>query len=162
MTGTILATPTRPAGRPIPALPHRSADPAGLLAPALRRAVRQGGGLVVLRVEEAAPHRRKVASALLQEGALATGGQVLDGPGGELLLIGAEPGRAERLRGLLERLVGPAATMVWSLDRDATALLAYAGGGQLALPSQPGPALAALDDFLAGCRCPMPCGGSPA
>lgn len=123
--------------------------PAGGLAAALRRALRGPPGRVVLRVEEAAPHRRRVARALLQEGALAAGGQVLDGPGGDLLLVGAEPGRAERLRGLLERLVGPAAMLLWSLDRDGAALVAYAEGA--AAPPRPvaeGPGLAGLDPFL--------------
>jgi hypothetical protein len=104
----------------------------------------------VLRVEEPAPHRRRVARALLQEGALAAGGQVLDGPGGDLLLVGAEAGRAARLRALLERLVGPAGTLVWSLDRDGAALLDYASGHGAVAPSATpeGPALAGLDAFL--------------
>jgi hypothetical protein len=117
---------------------------------ALRRALRESRGRVVLRVEEPAPHRRRVARALLQEGALAAGGQVLDGPGGDLLLIGAEAHRAARLRALLERLVGPAGTLIWSLEHDGAALLAYAAGGPAEAPltTAPGPGLAALDAHL--------------
>lgn len=120
------------------------------LATALRRATRDARGLVVLRVEEAVPHRRKVARTLLQEGALAAGGQVLDGPDGDLLLVGAEPGRAARLRELLERLVGPATTQILCLQRDADALLAYGSGGPPPVPRLPedGPGLAGLDAFL--------------
>lgn len=132
--------------------PPRTAPPASYvsLGMALRHALRDGAGRVVLRVEEAAPHRRRVARALLQEGALAAGGQVLDGPDGDLLLVGAEIRRTERLLGLLERLVGPAATLTWSLERDAEALLAYAEGRGAAapLPAPAGPKLAALDAFL--------------
>ncbi|WP_137180229.1 hypothetical protein [Roseomonas sp. AR75] len=125
----------------------------------LGRALRLGvgkPGRVVLRIEEAAPHRRKVARALLQEGALAAGGQVLDGRRGDLLLVGAEAGRAARLRHLLERLVGPAGTLIWSLEHDAAALAAYAAGGPPALPrpAQHGPGLAALDAHLAGLALP--------
>jgi hypothetical protein len=117
---------------------------------ALRRALRDPAGRVVLRVEDAAPHRRKAARSLLQEGALAAGGQVMDGPGGDLLLVGAEAGRAERLRLLLERLVGPAAMLTWSLERDAAALVAYAAGGPAAAPrpAAEGPGLAGLDAFV--------------
>lgn len=120
------------------------------LSAALRRATRDGRGRVVLRVEDAAPHRRKVARALLQEGALAAGGQVLDGPGGDLLLVGAEPGRAARLRELVERLVGPDHTQILCLQRDAASLLAYASGGPAPVPRLPdeGPGLAGLDAFL--------------
>ena len=120
------------------------------LSAALRRATRDGRGRVVLRVEDAAPHRRKVARALLQEGALAAGGQVLDGPGGDLLLVGAEPGRAARLRELVERLVGPATTQILCLQRDAAALLAYGSGGPPPVPRLPddGPGLSGLDAFL--------------
>lgn len=130
--------------------PEPSPEPDSSLAAALRRAMRDGRGRVVLRVEEAAPHRRKVARALLQEGALAAGGQVLDGPGGDLLLVGAEPGRAARLRELVERLVGPATTQILCLDRDAAALRAYGGGGPAPVPRLPedGPGLGGLDGFL--------------
>jgi hypothetical protein len=131
-------------------LPEPNAEPESGLAAALRRATRDGRDRVVLRVEEAAPHRRKVARALLQEGALAAGGQVLDGPGGDLLLVGAEPGRAARLRELVERLVGPATTQILCLQRDAAALLAYGGGGPPPVPQLPeeGPGLPGLDAFL--------------
>jgi hypothetical protein len=120
------------------------------LAAALRGATRDARGRVVLRVEDTAPHRRKVARALLQEGALTAGGQVLDGPGGDLLLIGAEPGRAVRLRELVERLVGLAQTQILCLQRDAAALLAYGGGGPAPVPRLPdeGPGLAGLDACL--------------
>jgi hypothetical protein len=137
-----------PSPRALPvAVPDQAPDALGL---ALRRAAREGRGLVVLRVEEAAPHRRKVARALLQEGALAAGGQVLDGPGGDLLLVGAEPGRAARLRALVERLVGPAATQLLCLRRDAAALASYATGGAPPAPRPSGeaPGLAGLDAFL--------------
>jgi len=132
-------------------IPEDMPEPDAGLAAALRRATRDGRGRVVLRLEEAAPHRRKVARALLQEGALAAGGQVLDGPGGDLLLVGAEPGRAARLRDLVERLVGPAHTQILCLQRDAAALLAYGGGGPAPVPRLPddGPGLAGLDAFLA-------------
>ncbi len=122
--------------------------PPSPLAAALRHAGREAAGRVVLRVEEAAPHRRRVARALLQEGALAAGGQVLDGPDGALLLVGAEPRRAERLRDLMERLVGPAGTGIWALDRDAAALLAHAAGAALPPPAATGPELGRLDAFL--------------
>lgn len=120
------------------------------LGPAIARALRGPPGRIVLRVEEAALHRRRVARALLQEGALAAGGQVLDGPGGDLLLVGAEAGRATRLRTLVERLVGPAGTLVWSLDRDVAALLDYAAGNGVVAPSAGpgGPTLAELDATL--------------
>jgi hypothetical protein len=120
------------------------------LGPALRHALRDGVGRVVLRVEDVAPHRRRVARALLQEGALAAGGQVLEGPSGDLLLVGAEARRAERLRGLLERLVGPEGTLLWSLEHDGAAILAYAAGqgAPPPRPASPGPPLAGLDGFL--------------
>ena len=140
---------------PVPDMAHGAlALPPAAPGPALERALRHargtGAGRVVLRVEEAAPHRRRLARALLQEGALAAGGQVMEGPGGDLLLVGADPGRAERLRGLLERLVGPDGALLWSLERDAEALLAYAAGGTPPVPRLPdqGPALAGLDAFL--------------
>jgi hypothetical protein len=119
------------------------------LLQALRQARRSGPGRVVLRVEEPAPHRRRIARALLQEGALAAGGQVMDGPAGDLLLVGAEAHRADRLRGLLERLVRPAGTLIWSLDRDGEALAAYTTGRAAPPAPRPeGPALADLDGFL--------------
>lgn len=120
------------------------------LAVALRRAMRDARGRVVLRVEEAAPHRRKVIRALLEEGALAAGGQVLDGPGGNLLLVGADPSRAARLRDLVERLVGPPSTEILCLQRDAAALDAYGSAGPVPLPPlvDQGPSLAGLDAFL--------------
>jgi len=138
-----------PAERPDQA-PETAPEVEPGLAPALRRATRDARGRVVLRVEDTAPHRRKVARALLQEGALAAGGRVLDGPGEDLLLIGAEPGRAARLRELVERLVGPAQTQILCLQRDAAALLAYADGGPAPVPRPPdeGPGLAGLDAFL--------------
>ena len=128
----------------------QGAAPESGLAATLRRATRDGRGRVVLRVEDTAPHRRKVARALLQEGALAAGGQVLDGPGGDLLLVGAEPGRAARLRELVERLIGPDHTQILCLQRDAAALLAYTTGGPAPVPRLPedGPGLAGLDAFL--------------
>jgi hypothetical protein len=119
------------------------------LAHALRHALRDPAGRVVLRVEEAAPHRRRVARALLQEGALAAGGQVLEDPAGALLLVGAEPQRAGRLRALVERLVGSAGTMMFSLERDGAALLAHAEGGAPPRPASDGPGLAGLDAWLA-------------
>jgi hypothetical protein len=125
---------------PLPALP---------LANALRHALRDPAGRVVLRVEEAAPHRRRVARALLQEGALAAGGQVLEDPAGALMLVGAEPQRAVRLRELVERLVGTAGTMMFSLERDGAALLAHAEGAAPPRPSADGPGLAGLEAFLA-------------
>ncbi len=119
------------------------------LVHALRHALRDPAGRVVLRVEEAAPHRRRVARALLQEGALAAGGQVLEDPAGALLLVGAEPQRAGRLRDLVERLVGSAGTMLFSLERDGAALLAHAEGGAPPRPAADGPGLAGLDASLA-------------
>jgi hypothetical protein len=143
MTDPIRAEKPDPGAEPAP-------GPEAGLATALRRATRDARGLVVLRVEDAVPHRRKVARALLQEGALAAGGQVLDGPDGDLLLVGAEPGRAARLRELVERLVGPATTQILCLQRDAAALLAYGGGGPPPVPRLPedGPGLSGLDAFL--------------
>jgi hypothetical protein len=125
---------------------------ASLLA-TVRDALRDAAGRVALRVPSVAPHRRRVARALLQEGALAAGGVVVDGPADDLLLVGAEAGRAERLRRLLDRLLGNAGTATWSLERDAAALLRYAGGGAppppVAAPSlPPGPDLPGLDAWL--------------
>jgi hypothetical protein len=120
------------------------------LGGALQRALREPRGRVVLRVEDAAPHLRKLARAALQEGALAAGGQVMDGPGGEVWLVGAEAARAARLLELLERLIAPAAAHILSLERDAARLLAYAAGSA-APPARPiaeGPDLAGLDDVL--------------
>jgi hypothetical protein len=131
--------------QPVPPIPA----PGAALGPALRHALRRGRGHVVLGVEADAPHRRRLARALLQEGALAAGGQVLEGPDGALLLVGAEARRAQRLRGLLERLVGAAGTRLWSLERDAAALLAYAEGAHAPQPSAEGPDLAALDAWIA-------------
>jgi len=119
------------------------------LAKALRHALRDPAGRVVLRVEEAAPHRRRVARALLQEGALAAGGQVLEDQSGALLLVGAEPQRADRLRDLVERLVGTAGTLVFSLERDGAALLAHAEGAAPPRPSAGGPELGGLEACLA-------------
>ncbi|WP_372622773.1 hypothetical protein [Falsiroseomonas sp.] len=156
MPGTQLSAPQgtsqragiRPMPPPAPAAAEGAVE--GALHRALRQAIRQKAGGVVLRIEEPAPHRRRVARALLQEGALVAGGQVVDGPGGDLLLVGAAAARAERLRALLERLVGPAASQLFSLERDRAALLAYAAGGGLAAPEKlaDGPGLAGLDGFL--------------
>ena len=136
-------------------MPGTIAPPGSPAAPqpldgALHHALRDPRGRVVLRVEDAAPHLRKLARAALQEGALAAGGQVLDGPGGELWLVGAEAGRAARLLELLERLIAPAAAHILSLERDAARLVAYAAGSP-APPPRPiadGPDLAGLDDVL--------------
>jgi hypothetical protein len=131
-------------------LPHPTEPAAAAFALALQRALQEGRGKVVLRVEEVAPYRRRAARSLMQEGALAAGGRVMDGPAGELLLVGAEAGLAGRLRGLLDKLVGPAATQILSLERDAAALRAYAAG-TAALPAGPapeGPGLAGLDAAL--------------
>ncbi|HEV7266939.1 MAG TPA: hypothetical protein VGN83_18800 [Falsiroseomonas sp.] len=149
MPGTQLSALQGASIRPMPP-PAPVAALDGALHRALRQAIRQKTGSVVLRVEEPAPHRRRIARALLQEGALAAGGQVVDGPGGDLLLVGAAAASAERLRALLERLVGPAASQLFSLERDRTALLAYAAGGGLAAPEKlgDGPDLAGLDGFL--------------
>ncbi|MDO9499554.1 MAG: hypothetical protein Q7J52_05610 [Falsiroseomonas sp.] len=116
----------------------------------MREALRSPMGRVVLRVPAMPPHRRRVARALLQEGALAAGGVVLDGPNEELLLIGAEAGRAVRLRGLLDRLIGSQVTGLWSLERDAAALQAYAAAAEAGAPGPngSGPALAGLDGWL--------------
>lgn len=129
--------------------PARTPPSSPPLVHALRHALRAPAGRVVLRVEEAAPHRRRVARALLQEGALAAGGQVLEDPAGALLLVGAEPQRAGRLRELVERLIGGAGTMMFSLERDGAALLAHAEGGAPPRPAADGPGLAGLDASLA-------------
>ena len=145
MNGTI-APPATPAAAP----PAASLATQPLVV-ALERALREARGRIVLRVEDTAPHRRKLARALLQEGALAAGGQVLDGPGGELWLIGAEAGRAQRLLGLLEGLIAPTTAEILSLERDAARLRAHAAGGRApqAGPAGDGPDLAGLDAFLA-------------
>ncbi|WP_439598722.1 hypothetical protein [Falsiroseomonas sp.] len=114
----------------------------------MREALRAPSGRVALRVPVMAPHRRRVARALLQEGALVAGGVVAEGPNEELLLIGAEAGRAERLRGLLDRLLGGQVTRIWSLERDAGALLAYAAEAGTQGAAGAGPALAGLDTWL--------------
>lgn len=134
--------PAPPAGPP-PAAPAAFAE-------ALQGALHAARGKVLLRVAEVAPHRRRIARALMQEGALAAGGQVVDGPEGDLLLVGAEAGLAGRLRGLLDRLVGPEATQLLSLERDAAALRAYAAGAgpPPARPMAEGPGLAGLDAAL--------------
>lgn len=121
------------------------------LAGALQHALRDPRGRVVLRVEDAAPHLRKLARAALQEGALAAGGQVLDGPGGEVWLVGAEASRAARLLDLLDRLIAPAAAQILALERDAARLLAYAAGSAPPPPgpTADGPELGGLDDVLA-------------
>lgn len=118
----------------------------------MREALRNATGRAVLRVPTMPSHRRRVARALLQEGALAAGGIVVDGPQDELLLIGAETGRAERLRGLLDRLIGGQVTGIWSLERDAAALLEYAAAAEAGAPGPggSGPALAGLDAWLRG------------
>lgn len=122
----------------------------------MREALRAPAGRVVLRVRDLPAHRRRVARALLLEGALAAGGTVTEGHGGDLLLVGAEAARAERLRLLLDRLLGGGApgavhAGLWSLERDAPALLDYAAGRDgLAEPiaASAGPELAGLDDWL--------------
>ncbi|MGG5887890.1 hypothetical protein ACLF3G_12185 [Falsiroseomonas sp. HC035] len=117
----------------------------------MRSALRQPAGRVVLRVPVTAPYRRRVVRALLQEGALAAGGVVSEGPDGDLLLIGAEAARAERMRGLLDRMLGTATTLVLSLERDADALLAYAGLAPRLFQTHGAgsvPALAGLDAWL--------------
>lgn len=116
----------------------------------VREALRHPMGRVALRVPAMPPHRRRVARALLQEGALAAGGVVLDGLNEELLLIGAEMGRAVRLRGLLDRLIGSQVTGLWSLESDAEALQAYAAAAEAGAPGPDGtgPALAGLDAWL--------------
>jgi hypothetical protein len=114
------------------------------LLAAVRDALRSTAGRVVLRVPAAAPQWRRVARALLLEGAQAAGGTVVDGHAGDLLLLGAEAGRAERLRLLLDRLLGGAATIVWSLECDAPLLLDYVTGGQ---PVSAPPAVAAPPDL---------------
>ena len=78
------------------------------LAVVMRDALRAPAGRVVLRVRDLPAHRRRVARALLLEGALAAGGTVVEGPNEDLLLVGAEAARAERLRLLLDRLLGGA------------------------------------------------------
>ncbi len=121
------------------------------LAAVMQAALRHAAGRVVLRLRDLPAHRRRVARALLQEGALAAGGTVAEGPGDDLLLIGAEAARAERLRALLDRLLGGPVTGLWSLERDAPALLAYAAGRDgLAQPvsADAGPDLGSLDDWL--------------
>ncbi len=116
------------------------------LGRALGRALRGPQGRAVLRLSEPAAHRRSAARALLLEGALAGGGQLVEGRGGDLLLVGPDPRRAERMRGLLEKLLGQVDAVIWSLDRDAETVLAYARGGAAAPPrAQAGPDLAALD-----------------
>jgi hypothetical protein len=116
----------------------------------IRSALRQPSGRVVLRVSALAPHRRRVARALMQEGALAAGGVVTDGHEGDLLLVGADAARAGRLRGLLDRLLGSQATTIWSLERDAEPMLAYAGtaAGTLSRGDGAGPTLSGLDVWL--------------
>ncbi|MGX9962269.1 hypothetical protein ACVFYP_03040 [Roseomonas sp. F4] len=125
--------------------------PAPLLA-VMREAIRHASGRVVLRVPAMAPHRRRVARALLQEGALAAGGVVVEGAQEDLLLIGAEAGRATRLRGLLDQLLGGAVTIAWSLERDAAVLLDYAAGAEAGIAAAAGrpPDLAGLDVWLRG------------
>jgi hypothetical protein len=126
------------------------------LAVVMRDALRAPAGRVVLRVRDLPAHRRRVARALLLEGALAAGGTVVEGPNEDLLLVGAEAARAERLRLLLDRLLGGGApgavhAGIWSLERDVPALLDYAAGRDgLAEPiaAATGPDLAGLDEWL--------------
>jgi hypothetical protein len=131
-----------------------SSDPDALLR-LVRHAMHRRGRQIVLRVEVAEPHRRRAARTLLQEGALSAGGQVVDGHGSDLLLIGAEPARTARLRGLLDRLLGPVATLEWCLPADLTALEAYAASGQAIAPlALSGPDLAMLDETIDHGRLP--------
>ncbi|WP_203074670.1 hypothetical protein [Falsiroseomonas ponticola] len=140
--------PAAPAGG-LPPLPAGGPVAGPPLPVVMRDALRAAAGRVVLRVRDLPAHRRRVAKALLQEGALAAGGTVAEGPGGDLLLVGAEAARAERLRALLDRLLGAPVTGLWSLERDAPALLDYAAGRDaLAEPAAAGPDLAGLDDWL--------------
>ncbi|MBU8542214.1 MULTISPECIES: hypothetical protein [Roseomonadaceae] len=126
-----------------------AAQNAPLLA-VMREALRHAAGRVVLRVPPMVPHRRRVALALLQEGALVAGGVVTEGAQHDLLLIGAEAGRAARLRALLDRLLGGPLTSAWSLERDAAALLDYAAGAEAGSARAAGraPDLAGLDVWL--------------
>ncbi len=126
------------------------------LVAALRAALAAPAGRVALRLSLPAPERLRIARGLMEEVAQAGGGRVLEAPDGELLLLGAEPGRTLRLGALLERLFGPAAnTTLFALERDGPALMAWAarGEGRPAPPPLPAqeaaPAdLGRLDAFL--------------
>lgn len=123
--------------------PLRPAAEAPLQA-AIRAALHAGQGRVAVRLGAPPPHQARLLRGLLLEGALACGGQVVEGPDGDLLLVGAEAARGARLAAMLEKLLS-ASTMVYSLDRDMPALRSYAAG-ELAggAPDLPG-----LDDWLA-------------
>lgn len=124
--------------------PQGAATAVPPLQAALRSALRSGPGRVALRVAPGATHHVRLARALLQEGALAAGGQVVEGPGADLLLVGAEARRAGRLAHMLDRLLGAGVSTVFSLDRDMPALRAYAAGQQDVAPD-----LGGLDEWLA-------------
>lgn len=87
---------------------------------------------VTLRLGAATPERRKVARALLAEAAQAAGGRIEEAAEA-LLLVGAEPGRARRLRDLFDRILGEAAIV---------------SGRREPPPSPAAPALPALDEWL--------------
>ncbi|MGG5811084.1 hypothetical protein [Falsiroseomonas sp. CW058] len=88
-----------------------------------------------LRLAAATPERRRVAHALLAEAARGAGGHVEEAAG-EVCLVGAEAGRAGRLRDLLDRLLGGAVLTPWPAPPLA--------------PATPAPPanLAALDPWL--------------
>jgi hypothetical protein len=97
---------------------------------------------LTLRLAAATPERRRVARALLAEGALAAGGEVEEAPG-ELRLVGAEAARARRLRDLLDKLLGQATLAPWSPAQPRPVVAP-------AVPTPPPAGLSGLDSWLTG------------
>lgn len=123
--------------------------PAPPLLAAVRRLLPEAAGRMALylppgRPLTGAPHRRRAVRLLLQEAALAGGGEVFETAAGELLLLGASGPVAARTAATLARLVGDAiGPEIWRLPADAPRLLAWAGSANLPPPAASALGLAA-------------------
>lgn len=129
------------------------------LLPAVRHALVGAPGGVALRLPPAGPltgtaHRRRATKALLQEAALADGGQVFETVAGDLLLLATAAPAAARIAALLARLGAEAPPPeTWTMPADAGQLLTWAEGARLSPrtphgPAAPAPGLAGLDERL--------------
>ncbi len=115
------------------------------LLPAIRHVLAAAAGRVTLRLAPAGPltgtaHRRRATMALLQDAALAGGGQVFETAAGDLLLLATAAPAAERAAALLARLSAEAAPETWTLPADNALLLAWAETARLSPPMPRGPA----------------------
>ncbi|WP_135468424.1 hypothetical protein [Crenalkalicoccus roseus] len=127
-------------------------DAAAPFAARLRRLLAGGGaGQAALRLAPAAPRRRRALRLLLEEAAREGRGEVLEAPGGALLLLG-EAGAAARARALLDEVGLDAAGALWRLPEEAPALLAWAEAAPP--PDLAAAPLAGLDAALQ--RLPLP------